>query len=526
MLELLGQGFLQTFSSPLNIALIVAGVGIGIILGALPGLTATMGIAIALPLTFGMRPDAGLVLLVSIFIGGIHGGGIPGILIRTPGTPASAASMIDGFELTKQGKASYALGIHAFSSATGSFISTILLIFISTWIALFALNFGPAEFFLLAVFGLTVVASVTGKSATKGLMMACLGLLLSTVGIDPIKGFSRFSFGVWQLMDGFSLVPALIGLFAISQVLVEIQTLGQSIVQAERVHVKLPDRKTVLGLMPTIVKSSLIGTLIGAIPGPGAILGSFVPYAEAKRASKHPEKFGKGALEGVAAAEAGNNSAAIGAMIPTLTLGIPGEAATAVLIGGLMILGLQPGPMLFVENADVVYSLFAATLLGAVVLLGLGLLMAQYIGKLITVPKKILLPTVLLLCIIGSFAIRNSVFDVGVAIGFGILGYVLNRIDYPTVPILLGLILGPIAESNFRRALLISRGDVRIFLSSAVCYALIALTILSLIFGYRLTRSLNRQARASGITQSADEQPEQDAGAQSDPSEGASGERP
>lgn len=497
-------GLATTVTNPLNFLLIIAGIAIGIILGAMPGLTATMGIAIALPLTFGMRPELGLTLLASIFIGGIHGGGIPGILIRTPGTPASAASMIDGFELSKKGRASIALGVHAFSSATGSFLATFILIFGSAVLANFALDFGPAEFFILALFGLTVVSSVTGRSTLRGLLMAGLGLLLATVGTDPIRGHPRFSFGVFELLDGFSLVPALIGLFAISQVFNEVLTVDAKIVQSERVRARLPDARTVLRIMPTIVKSSIIGTFIGAIPGPGAVLGAFIPYAEAKRSSKHPEEYGRGSVEGVAAAEAGNNAAAIGALIPTLTLGIPGEAATAVLLGGLMILGLRPGPMLFVDNVAVVYSFFASLLFAAVILLVLGLIMAQYMGKLITVPKKFLLPAILLFCIVGSYAIRNSVFDVGVALGFGILGFVLNRIDYPTVPILLGLILGPIAESNFRRALLISRGDPMIFLGSAVSIVLIVLSILSLVFGYRLTSSLNRQARDAGVDSDPD----------------------
>jgi putative tricarboxylic transport membrane protein len=234
MIADLFAGFVATFIHPMSILLIFAGVGIGVVIGAMPGLTATMGIAIALPLTFGMRPEFGLTLLASIFIGGIHGGGIPGILIRTPGTPASAASMIDGFELSRQGKASLALGVHVFASATGSFLATLILIFGSAILANFALDFGPAEFFLLAVFGLTVVSSVTGRSTIRGLLMAGLGLLLSTVGVDPIRGYPRFSFGVFELLDGISLVPALIGLFAISQVLVEVITLDQPIVQAER----------------------------------------------------------------------------------------------------------------------------------------------------------------------------------------------------------------------------------------------------------------------------------------------------
>ena len=493
MFVLLFQGFVALFSSPLNLLVIVIGVGAGVIIGAMPGLTATMGIAIALPLTFGMPPEVGLTLLCSIFVGGIHGGGIPAILIKTPGTPASSATILDGFALAERGEASLALGIHVFSSATGSFLATILLIFGSTVLAKFALQFGPAEYFLLALFGLSVVSAVTGQSVVKGLLTAALGLLLSTVGMDPIVAFSRFSFGVWELMDGFNLVPALIGLFAIAQVFTELDHIDVAIVKAARIKLKLPNLAQVKQCSLTIIKSSVLGTLIGAIPGPGAVLGSFIPYAEAKRSSKHPEEFGKGAIEGIAAAEAGNNSAAIGAIIPTLTLGIPGEAATAVLLGGLMILGLRPGPMLFKENALMVYTLFAAILLSAIVLFGIGLFLAQHMGKLIIIPKKILLPIILLLCVIGSFAIRKSIFDIGVALGFGVLGYLLSRFHYPVVPVLLGLILGPIAESNFRRALMISRGNPMIFFNNGFAIGIIVLTIVSLIFGYRLTQSLNKR---------------------------------
>ena len=295
-------------------------------------------------------------------------------------------------------------------------------------------------------------------------------------------------------MEGFALVPALIGLFAVAQVFDEIRSVDEKIVKADRVRVRLPNLKTVLSCLPTMLKSSGMGTLIGAIPGPGAILGSFIPYAEAKRSSNHPEEFGKGSIVGISAAEAGNNSAAIGALIPTLTLGIPGEAATAVLLGGLMILGLRPGPLLFQDNAPVVYSLFVSILIAAFVLVGLGLLMAQYVGKIITLPKKLLMPAILTLCAVGSFAIRNSIFDVGVALAFGVVGYVFSRLDYPVVPILLGLILGPIAESNFRRALIISRGDFGIFVGSGFAIGLIVLTVVSLFFGYRMSQKLTRMA--------------------------------
>ncbi len=459
MVNYLMQGFLIVFSNPINILVIILGVGAGIIIGAMPGLTATMGIAIALPLTFGMPPEVGLTLLISIFIGGIHGGGIPAILIKTPGTPASAATISDGFALTQKGEASIALGIHVFSSSTGSFLSTFILIFISTLVAEFALKFGAAEYFLLAILGLTIISAISGESTIKGIIAGVLGLLLSTCGLDPMVGYPRFTFHNYNLMEGFSLVPALIGLFAISQIFFEIE---------------------------------ITGSIIGAIPGPGAILGSFIPYQNEKRLSKHPEKFGHGAIEGIAAAEAGNNSAAIGALIPTLTLGIPGEAATAVLLGGLMILGLRPGPLLFKNNPEIVYAVFASIIIACFVLLIEGLIIAQHMGRLITISKKILLPIILLLCVVGAFAIRRSVFDIGVALIFGILGYFLQKLNFGVVPVLLGLILGPIAESNLRRALIISRGNLTIFFNNWLDISLIFLGILSLIFGIKLSKGLKK----------------------------------
>ena len=497
MVNYLMQGFLIVFSNPINILVIISGVGAGIIIGAMPGLTATMGIAIALPLTFGMPPEVGLTLLISIFIGGIHGGGIPAILIKTPGTPASAATISDGFALTQKGEASIALGVHVFSSSTGSFLSAIILIFASALIAEFALKFGAAEYFLLAILGLTIISAISGESTIKGLIAGVLGLLLSTCGLDPMVGYPRFTFNNYNLMEGFSLVPALIGLFAISQILFEIEIIDIPIVKTKKVKTKLPSFSQIKKIFPTIIRATITGTIIGAIPGPGAILGSFIPYQNEKRLSKHPGKFGHGAIEGIAAAEAGNNSAAIGALIPTLTLGIPGEAATAVLLGGLMILGLRPGPLLFKNNPEVVYAVFASIIIACFVLLIEGLLIAQHIGKLITISKKILLPIILLLCVVGAFAIRRSVFDISVALIFGILGYFLQKLNFGVVPVLLGLILGPIAEANLRRALIISRGNLAIFFNNWLDISLILLGILSLFFGIKLSNSLKKISKES-----------------------------
>jgi len=500
MLDLFAGGFAYIFTHPINIVMVFLGVGIGIILGALPGFTATMGIAIALPLTFGMPPEVALTLLVTIFVGGIHGGSIPAILIKTPGTPASAATALDGHPMAMQGKASKALGIDAFSSGTGGFIATLILTFGAYFLARVALRFGPPEYFMLGLFGLTVIASVTSESVLKGLIATAVGLLIATIGIDPMMGHPRFTMGIFELYEGISLVPAVIGLFAISQVFEEIEKLSVSYRILEKVSVKLPTFKEMKELLPTIFRSSLIGTFIGALPGPGAVLGAYIPYGEAKRISKHPEKFGKGAPEGIAAAEAGNNSAAVGALIPTFSLGIPGEAATAVLLGGLMIVGLRPGPMLFREHPQMLYAVFASLLIANVILIVEGMSLARVLSYLLVIPRPFLLSIIMLFCILGTFGIKYSVFDIGVGLGFGVLGYVMNKVKFPVTPVLLALILGPIIESNFRRSLIISRGDYSIFYTRPLALLLLGLAIASLIFGILRSRKL----RAIGQTPPSD----------------------
>ncbi|MBW8639180.1 tripartite tricarboxylate transporter permease [Hoeflea sp. WL0058] len=483
----------ELLSSPLRLGIISGGIGLGIVVGAIPGLTATMGIALALPLTFGMPPELGVSLLIGIFVGAIHGGGVPGILVRTPGTPASSASMLDGYSLTEQGRASFALGVHATASASGTICAAIIMTFASQLLARGALQFGPAQFFLLGLVGLTVVASFAGQSAVRGMIAALLGLLLSTVGLDPITAASRFTFGSFELASGLNIIPVLIGLFALSQVFEDLLTkrTDESANDESRMSgfkVELPSFKLFRRLMPTLLKSGIIGTGIGAIPGPGAVLGGFIPYAEARRTSKEPEKFGKGSEEGLAAAEAGNNAAAIGALVPTLALGLPGEAATAVMLGGFMIHGLHPGPMLFQQSPEIVNSLYAAVLLAAPILFVLAVIFARYAFLIAYVRPAYLVPTIVLFSVIGSYAIRNSIFDVAVAVMFGVIGLIAQRNRYPIVPILLGLVLGPIIESNFRRALLISRGDPMIFVDSPVSIALIAIGVISLWMGLRLSR--------------------------------------
>jgi putative tricarboxylic transport membrane protein len=478
----------------MNLLVVVVGVAIGITVGALPGFTATLGIAIALPLTFGMPPEIGLTLLVTIFAGGIHGGSIPGILLNTPGTPAAAATTIDGHPMALKGEAGRALGIDAFSSGTGGFLSALILTFATLPLARIALQFGPLEYFALGVFGLTVIASISSQSVIKGLVAAVLGLLISTIGIDPIVGVPRFTMGEIHLFEGVSVVPAVIGLFAISQVFTDLEkhwtALQGRIV--EKVNVKLPSLKEIKSLLPTIIRSSLLGTIIGAIPGPGSVLGAFIPYGTAKRRSKTPELFGKGAPEGIAAAESGNNSAVSGALIPTFALGIPGEAATAVLLGGLMIVGLRPGPMLMRDNPELVYAVFAALLIANLLLIGEGLLLARVLSRVITIPRPYLGAAILLFSVLGTYGINYSVFDIGVGLAFGILGYVLKKLEYPVTPVLLALILGPMIESNLRRAIIVSRGDVSFFFTRPITIALVILTGISLALGIRSSRKLRK----------------------------------
>lgn len=497
MLELLGNGFMLVVSSPMNLLVILLGVALGIILGALPGFTATMGIAVVLPLTYGMSPVIALTLLTTIFVGGIHGGSVPAILLKTPGTPAAAATTLDGYPMAMRGDAGKALGIDAFSSGTGGFIATIILSVGAYQLARFSLRFGPPEYFALGILGITVIASLSTRSVLKGLIAAALGLVFSTVGFDPMAGFPRFAFGMLPLYEGVSLVPTVIGLFAISQVFQEIEVYAKTrkLKITEKVSAKLPSIKEIKKLFPTILRSSLIGTVVGAIPGPGTVLGAFIAYGEAKRHSKHPEQFGKGAPEGVAAAEAGNNSAAVGALIPTFSLGIPGEAASAVLLGGLMIVGLRPGPMLLQQSPDILYAVFAALLIANIVLIFEGLFMARFLSKIVQIPRPFLLTVILLFSILGTYGINYSVFDIGVGLFFGVLGYGMTKLDFPVTPVLLSIILGPIIEANLRRTLLISQGDITVLFTRPITAVLLALAVISLFLGIRSARKLRNIER-------------------------------
>jgi putative tricarboxylic transport membrane protein len=484
MIALLITGFENLFASGSALMLLV-GISFGIVIGSLPGLTATMGIALLLPFTYTVSPEAGLSLLIGIFAGGIYGGSVSAILLRTPGTPAAGATLLDGYPLAQQGEAGKALTVATIASALGGLIGALTLTFLAPQIAKIALLFGPPEYVLLALYGLTMISYVSGKSLIKGYFSGLFGLLIATIGLDPINGFPRFTFGNLNLLNGIALLPVLIGLFAISQALESAENFDEKNpiqVKIRRIGVSF---KEFIYILPTIIKSAFIGTFVGAIPGTGTDIAAFLSYGEAKRASKHPEKFGTGVIEGVAAPESGNNGCVNGALIPMFTLGIPGEAATAVVLGGLMVLGLQPGPLLFKDNPQIIYTVFASTITSNLMMLVLGILGARVFAKVLALPKNIVTTLVFVLAIVGSYSMRNNVFDIWTTILFGVLGYFMTKAEFPIPPVLLGMILGPMVESNLGRTLLISEGSYSIFLKRPISLFFIAILLLTIISSIR-----------------------------------------
>ncbi len=475
----------QSAFSPMVLFYMFAGVAAGICIGALPGLTATMGVALLLPLTFGMDATAGILMLLGIYVGAIYGGSISAILLHTPGTPASAATAIDGYEFSKRGEAGRALGIATLSSYIGGVVSCLCLWLISPQLAKLALKFSSAEFFLLATFGLCIIANISGENMAKGLICGFLGVLTATIGIDSVTSYIRFSDHP-DLLSGVQYIPVMIGLFALSQAFETIEDIYSKDEVDTKVTRVLPTKEDVKTMFRVAPVTGLIGTFIGIVPGAGADIGSFVGYNTARSMSKHPELFGKGSPEAVAASEGGNNGVTGGAMIPMLTLGVPGDAVAAIMIGALTIQGLTPGPMLFNTNKVLVYTIFLGMFVANTIMVLLGFSCIRLFTKVLSVPKTILTPVIFLLCIIGSFAMRNNLFDVGVMLVAGIIGYFMGKVKIPTSPAILGLILGPMAEKNFRTALLKSGGDPVVFFNTPICWfflALIALTLFGAVHG-------------------------------------------
>ncbi len=474
-------GFQQIFQAG-NMLALVGGSIVGVLMGAMPGIGSTLAVSLLIPFTFTLTPAESLILLTTVYSATVYGGSISAILLKIPGSYESVATTFDGYELAKQGKASKALGVSMVSSFLGGTFSVIVMILMAPQLANIALIFGPPEYFALGVLGLSIITSFGTKSLAKSLFSGLFGLFLATVGMDSITGFSRFDFGVSELKNGISFIPVIIGLFAISEVFRKVQesVKVEHVTDMKSVSSELPTRGELKNLRGIITRGSIIGTIIGILPGVGGTVAALLGYSEAVRTSKHPERFGTGILEGVAAPESANNAACGGAMIPLLSLGIPGSAVTAVLVGAFMIQGLRPGPMLFVDNIELVYTIFVGMLLANVLILPLGLFGIKPIVKMLDIPYKYMALAILVLCFIGSFAINNSLWDVWIMFVFGLVGYAMSKHKFPYPPMILGMVLGPITEISCRRALLMFHGNWGDILARPIVAVLLLISVVSL----------------------------------------------
>lgn len=479
------EPILEGLTNALSMGSIIAnlmGVALGIIFGALPGLTAAMGVALLIPLTFGMPAIEAFSALLGMYCGAIYGGCITAILVGTPGTVSAAATMLEGPALTARGESRRALQMATWASFIGGIFSSLVLVSVAPLLAKAAMSFGAPEYFAVAVFGLTVVSSLSTGNMLKGMISAFIGLFLATIGLDPITGDLRNTFDNPNLFSGLALVPVLVGLFAMSQVIVTVEDVFRGVsLKGGNLSSKGLSLRDMKDNVMNFLRSSVIGTLIGIVPATGVSAATFMAYGEAKRFSKHPEMFGKGAIDGIAATESSNNAVCGGALIPLLTLGVPGDIVTAIILGALMIQGLTPGPLLFVEHPVTVYGIFAAFIIANVLMLILGLIAIRGSNKIIAIPSGVLMPIVVTLCAVGGYAVNNNMFDLLIVAIFGVVGYFMIKCDIPQPPMLLAMILAGIAETNFRRALSISQNDYSIFYTSPVAMCILAVSLFVLI---------------------------------------------
>jgi putative tricarboxylic transport membrane protein len=466
----------------------------GIFVGAIPGLTATMAVALIIPLTYYMKPIAGLAMVLGVSFTAIFAGDIPATFLRIPGTPASGAAILDGFELNKKGKGSLALMLDLFCSALGGLIGVIILITVSPPLAKFALKFTHFEYFWLGIFGLSMAAVLSRGNTVKGLMSATLGLLISTIGIDVTTGYPRFTFGVTDLMDGVGFIPAMIGLFGLSEVFKRVTEESQLQLSAVSEVVKPNLKETFKHIWKhkfTLIRGALIGTFIGALPGAGADVAAWVSYGVEKNVSKD-EELGTGSIRGVIAPTSANNAAIGGTWIPALVFGLPGDSITAIVLGAMLMYGLRPGPMIFTQSKDLVTQLFTVAVLIQVLLLPIGWLGIKAFSLFVKLKTSLVMVAVTVFCIIGSYALRNSVFDVYVMFVFGLIGYAFEKLRIPLEPMILGLILGRTVEDNLRVGLIKTKGSFLPFLSRPISLTLFVMIVLVLIVP-PLTKILSRK---------------------------------
>ncbi|MFZ7104060.1 MAG: tripartite tricarboxylate transporter permease [Peptococcaceae bacterium] len=481
---------LETFSNllygfsvaitPINILYCLVGVISGTVIGALPGLGPSAGLAVLLPLTFGADPVSGIIMLAGIYYGAMYGGAITSILINTPGDSAAVMTTLDGYPLTIKGKAGPAMGMAAFSSFIGGTFGIIVFTFLAPALAKFALSFGPPEYFALMVLGLTTLAGMTGSNPTKGFISALIGLMLAVVGLDLVTGLPRYTFGRMELFSGIDFIPVAMGVFGIGEILVtaeekfDIDALKKADLSFKRLF---PSARDWARSKWVIIRGTVAGFFIGMLPGAGATIASFISYGMAKKSSKHPEEFGQGAIEGVAAPECANNAASVGAFVPLLTLGVPGSASTAILMGALMMFGLRPGPLLFERNPDFVWGLIGSMYVGNVILILMVMVFVPIFVRVLQVPRASLNAVVMAFILMGAYSLNNSMFDVYLTIGFGVLGYFMKKLNYPGAPLVLALVLGQLLENSLRQSLILSEGSVGIFFARPISALLMIVAI-------------------------------------------------
>lgn len=479
------QGML-TALQPINILYTAIGTFLGIVFGALPGLTSTMAVALLIPVTFGVDPIAGMGMLMGAFCGGTAGGSVSATLLKIPGTPSAVCTTFDAYPMAQKGEGGLALGTSVLVSFIGGMFSLIVLTLVAPQLARFALNFGPTEYFALSILGLTIIASISSGSLVKGIIGGLIGVFLSCIGTDPVTGITRFTFKDPNLMSGINLLPVLIGLFAVSQAFTDAEKIREkiAILDAEGLKVSFPNLAKLKESAKIILSSSIIGTIVGILPGAGGSIASFVAYDQAKRLSKTPESFGKGNIEGVIAAETSNNAVTGGAMVPMLTLGIPGDSTTAVMLGGLLIHGLRPGPLLFRDTPEIVYGIFMMLMIANIFMLIFQSFGIRVFVNILRIPKYILSPLIIVLCTVGAYGVSGSLFDVKLMVLFGVIGYVLSKLDYGVAPIVLGLILGGMCETNFRRAYGMYDGDLVIFIKRPITIIILLFSLIMLVLPF------------------------------------------
>jgi putative tricarboxylic transport membrane protein len=500
-------GALAQFLTPMGLFHVAWATFLGIVVGSLPGLTATMGVALLTTLTYTLERDAAILVLICMYVGAIYGGSRSAILLNIPGTPASAATSLDGFPLAQRGQAGYAMALATAGSALGTLVGILLLVLLAPALASIALDFGSFEFFWLAVFGIVISGQLTGGvSPLKGYIAGLLGLMVAMIGSEGIHAHVRFNLGLPDLNGGIGLIPAMVGAFGFAEVLTVMYRRAAKLTTDELKEDRiLPRLADLWRYKVTFARSGVIGTLVGIIPGVGEDIGAWASYAAAKRSSKEKAQFGKGSLEGLSAAETGNSAVVPGALIPALTLAVPGSAPAAVLIAALFIHGVRPGPMIMFEQPEFIYSVAAMLLLATCAIAAYGLSLTRLFILVLRIPRELLMPVVFTLCVIGPYALTQRIFDIWVMVAFGLIGFVLRQMNYPMAPLVLGIILGTLVDKSLRRGLTLSNGSLEPFFTRPISAAFVAIIVLSILLSLPVARRMFASLRGRGRAREAEE---------------------